>query len=336
MSENLEFFCETVTRILADTLDQATIEACEQRRFPQAMFDTLEENGIFLLLVPEAQGGVGGDAGDAAAVLRAAGAAAAPGPLLETMLANALLARAGADVMPGSFALTFADSIEGPLHDVPWGALAQRLMIVTPAGDATRIHVAEPGAWTIAEALDTADEPRDTLSSGTVSASHDLAMPYDEVLRLAAILRGGQILGAIEWTLTRSIEYAGERQQFGRPIAKFQAIQQMLAELADHMLASAGITEAAAQGLSPALIAAARSRLADAADAAIAIGHQAHGAIGFSREYALNHRTRRLMAWRDDFGSIPFWRRSLAGGFVTCSRESFWPAVSDAGLAGSA
>jgi acyl-CoA dehydrogenase len=105
----------------------------------------------------------------------------------------------------------------------------------------------------------------------------------------------------------------------------------MLAELAAHMLASAGIAEAAADAASETLIAAARSRLGDAADAAIGIGHQVHGAMGFSKEYALNHRTRRLMAWRDDFGSVQFWRRRLAGGFVTCSREEFWPAIADAG-----
>src|SRR3546814_2608206 len=66
-----------------------------------------------------------------------------------------------------------------------------------------------------------------------------------------------------------------------------------LAELADHVLASAGIAEAAAEGFSATLVGAARSRIGDAADAAITISHQVHGAIGFSREYALNYRTRR-------------------------------------------
>ncbi len=79
------------------------------------------------------------------------------------------------------------------------------------------------------------------------------------------------------------------------------------------------------------LAAAARARLADATDAAIAISHQVHGAIGFSREYALNHRTKRLMAWRNDYGSIPYWRRTLGRNFLSHSRETLWPAVADAG-----
>ena len=52
---------------------------------------------------------------------------------------------------------------------------------------------------------------------------------YEEVLRMASLLRGGQILGAVEWVFRRSTEYAMERKQFGREIGTFQAVQQMLA-----------------------------------------------------------------------------------------------------------
>jgi acyl-CoA dehydrogenase len=55
--------------------------------------------------------------------------------------------------------------------------------------------------------------------------------------------------------------------------------------------------------------------------------------MGFSLEYALNSRTRRLMAWRDDYGSVLHWRRALAGNFTELDRETFWLGVSDAGLA---
>jgi acyl-CoA dehydrogenase len=77
------------------------------------------------------------------------------------------------------------------------------------------------------------------------------------------------------------------------------------------------------------LIAAARSRLGDAADVAIRIGHQVHGAIGFSREYALNFRTRRLMAWRDDYGSIAYWTERVGERFLGLTRDAVWPLVTD-------
>lgn len=340
MSENRGVFRDTVERILGDTLTPAGIEATGRRVLPAALYDALVENGITLALVPEEAGGVGADIGDAVAILRAAGEAAAPGPLLETIYAQALLARAGMAPVAGLATLVFADAppAEGEalaFHDVPWGGVAPHLVVVAPAGDgAATVWLCDRSSWTVAPGLDTADEPRDRLTTdGFAGTAGTIDAPARHLLRTAAILRAGQILGAVEWTLRRSIEYAGERKQFGREIAKFQVIQQMLAELADHALASAGLTEAAAEAPGETLIAAARSRLGDAADAAIAIGHQVHGAMGFSREYALNHRTRRLMAWRDDYGSVLAWRRSLAGAFVGCTREQFWPAVADAGNA---
>ena len=324
MSENRAFFRETVEQILADTLYQSVIEASEQRTLPAALYSALEENGVTRMLVPEGKGGIGADIGDSFAILRAMGAAAAPGPIVETMLGNKLLAEAGLEHADGLIALAFAGEGATVLHGVPWGGVADQVLVVTPAG----ISLSASANWEIEPELDPADEPRDTLRG---SLGTTVALDTSAALRTAAILRAGQMLGAVEWTLARSIDYAGERKQFGREISKFQVIQQMLAELAAHMLASAGIAEAAADAGSKRLIAAARSRLGDAADAAITIGHQVHGAMGFSKEYALNHRTRRLMAWRDDFGSVQFWRRRLAGGFVTCSREEFWPAIADAG-----
>lgn len=330
MSENRQFFRETVERILADSLDQNAIEAAETRTLPEALYQALGENGVTLMLVPEDAGGIGADIGDAVEILRAMGAAAAPGPMVETLLGNALLARAGLEPAKGPIALAFADDTATVLHDIPWGGAAEHVLIVSPAG----VRLSTASDWTVVTGFDAAGEPRDTLSMGQPG----VLFPLDTgiALRTAAVLRGGQILGAIEWTLARSIDYAGERRQFGRELAKFQAIQQMLAELAGHVLASAVLTEAAAESMSETMISAARSRLGDAADAAITIGHQVHGALGFSREYSLNHRTRRLMAWRDDFGSVLAWRRALAGSFVDCARDAFWPAVSDAGLKSAA
>jgi acyl-CoA dehydrogenase len=326
MSENRAFFRETVERIVADTLDQNAIEATERRALPGALCAALAENGVTHMLVAEEKGGIGADVGDAVAILRTMGAAAAPGPIVETLLGNKLLADADLDPVEGLIALAFAEDGATTLHHLPWGGLADHILVVTPTG----LSLSAAAGWTVTPGLDAADEPRDTLTAGPTGP----VTPFDTsaVLRTAAILRAGQILGAIEWTLARSIDYAGERKQFGREISKFQAIQQMLAELADHMLASAVLTEAAAESVSEPMVAAARSRLGDAADAAIAISHQVHGAMGFSREYTLNHRTRRLMAWRDDYGSVLAWRRALAGAFVGCTREGFWPAVSDAGL----
>lgn len=341
MSEHRTFFRSSVERILADTLTKSHIDAAEEAILPAALYDALTENGITLMLVPEEAGGIGASLGDACAIMRAAGEAAAPGPLLETMLGQFLLSQAGLEPASGLLSLVFIDGVvelsggiweDAALNEVPWSAAVEQVLVVTRTSVGARLLVTKASDWMMTPGQDAAGEPRDGLTAKSIAVTSGIVADFDETLRAASILRASQILGAIEWSFRRSVEYAGERKQFGRAISKFQAIQQMLAELADHVLASAGITEAASEGLSPGLIAASRSRIADAADATITICHQVHGAIGFSLEYALNSRTRRLMAWRDDFGDVLYWRQSLAGSFVNLSRESFWPAISDAGL----
>jgi len=344
MSEHRAFFRETVERILADTLDKADIDAAEQRQLPSRLYEELTGNGITLMLVPEERGGIGASVADAAAILRAAGEAAAPGPLLETMLGQQLLARAGLDLADGLISLVFVEDTPVPepgatewigaeLHDVPWPEAAEQVLVAARTAAGGRLLVTRAADWSVIAGRDAAGEPRDSLRADRI-AVQVLEMPgYAEILRTAAVLRGAQSLGAIEWAFRRSVEYAGERKQFGREISKFQAIQQTLAELAGHVLAARVITEAAAERPNPSLIAAARSRLGDAIDAAISITHQVHGALGFSLEYALNARTRRLMAWRDDFGSTLFWQRSLGQQFTGLDGDAFWPAVSDAGMA---
>jgi acyl-CoA dehydrogenase len=347
MSEIAAFFRDTAERVLGDTVSDRDINAAEERVLPAALFRSFEETGVLSMLADEDHGGVGASLADAVTILRVAGAAAAPGPLLETLLGRDLLARAGTPAPEGALTLAFADGEVAPkpgetvwsapstFHDVPWGGLTEGFLVVAPlSAGGLRLILSRPGDWTIEPGADAAGEPRDRLSAASVAVQvADLPdSSFDEAFRAAAMLRAGQILGALEWTFQRSAEYVMERKQFGKELGKFQVVQQMLAEMADNTLASAVITDAAAAGPSRTLVASARSRLADAADVAITVSHQVHGALGFSREYALNHRTRRLMAWRDDYGSVPFWRRALAADFIDLSRDAFWPAVSDAGL----
>ncbi|MDB6107508.1 MAG: hypothetical protein JWO52_7507 [Gammaproteobacteria bacterium] len=338
--DDAAIFSDAVQRILTDTVTALAIENAAQRKFPTALFDALAQSGVTSMLVPEHQGGTGAGISAAVAVMRAIGAAAAPGPIVETIIANVFLAKARLPAFERPIALAFAaetESLRGSansspltLRDVLWGGLVDHVLIVFRDGNA-RIALTHRDDWIVTPGGDAADEPRDVLVSRNVplACAEIPDGTYDELFCFAALLRSGQILGAIEWVFRRTVEFAMERKQFGREIGKFQAVQQMLAELADHALASAAITEAAALETSDVLIAAARSRLADAADAAIRIGHQVHGAIGFSREYALNFRTRRLMAWRDDYGSVPYWNQRLGERFIGLPREAVWPAITD-------
>jgi acyl-CoA dehydrogenase len=67
--------------------------------------------------------------------------------------------------------------------------------------------------------------------------------------------------------------------------------------------------------------------LGEASDCAIEVGHQVHGAIGFTREYALNYRTRNLIAWRDQYGSVLEWKAELGRMFIGSTRDGLWAAM---------
>ncbi|MEY2927582.1 MAG: hypothetical protein RL367_2059 [Pseudomonadota bacterium] len=235
-------FAQTVERILADHVTPALIEAAERGEAPAGLMATLDDNGLFDLLVAQSAGGIGATMADAVACMRCVGAASAPGPILETIIARA-------------------------------------------------------------------------------------SLQDDKAHQAAALLNAARITGAIRWVFERTAAYATQRVQFGKPLGKQQAVQQMLALLADHMLAATAITDAAAADPSPRLIAATRARLGEASDCAIEVGHQVHGAIGFTRDYALNYRTRNLMAWRDQFGSVLEWKAKLGALFVGVARDDFWPAI---------
>ena len=136
-----------------------------------------------------------------------------------------------------------------------------------------------------------------------------------------AFLRVAQAAGALDAALMLSIEHANTRVQFGKPLAKFQAVQQSLATLAVEAAAVnvAGAAAARALDKGDALfeIAAAKLRTNQAIGIGTAIAHQVHGAIGFTQDYALHPLTRGLMAWRSDYGNDAYWAGVL--GDLACA-----------------
>ncbi|MGH3614174.1 MAG: acyl-CoA dehydrogenase family protein, partial [Pseudonocardia sp.] len=127
---------------------------------------------------------------------------------------------------------------------------------------------------------------------------------------------------------------AGERVQFGRPIARFQAVQQQLALAAEEVAASGAAAEAAARvaerdgfgaGSTSFAVAAAKARTSEAAGVVARIAHQVHGAIGFTREHALRLLTTRLWAWRDEDGAEAQWQAELGGRVLAAGPNGLWP-----------
>jgi acyl-CoA dehydrogenase len=326
-------FRDTASRVFGDHVDAKVCEAAEAGQFPQRLWDAIVECGFGLVLVPESQGGIGAGLIEAASILEVAGEHAAPGPLLELILGNALLAAAGLKTSDEPIAVAFATGGATAGHamamrNVAWAQTARHVLVVAPKDGAAQVAVLAPGAATIATELeDASGEPMARVQVPADAVWRPLGgLDFDGWLRHAALLRGAQMAGAVRWSFNRTLEYTQERKQFGREIGKFQVVQQMAAELASSVIAAQAMLDAALDAPDDiALVSAARSRMGDTADTVFAIAHQVHGAIGFSYEYALHFRTRRLMAWRDQFGTVAYWRRILARGLAGRRADDIWP-----------
>ena len=147
-----------------------------------------------------------------------------------------------------------------------------------------------------------------------------------------AFARACQIAGALDAALALSIAYANERQQFGRPLGKFQAVQQSLAsfacEAAAANCAAMGAAQALDRGNAEFEVAAAKLRANRAVEMGTSVAHQVHGAIGFTEEYALAPLTRRLWQWRSEFGNDAYWSARLGSKVIARGADRFWPDLS--------
>jgi acyl-CoA dehydrogenase len=157
---------------------------------------------------------------------------------------------------------------------------------------------------------------------------------------IGAFIRVAQAAGALDAALAMSIEYTNTRQQFGKPLSKFQAVQQVLAVFATEAAAVNVAAAAAAAALDRAggdvdaalfEIAAAKLRTNKAIGVAVPIAHQVHGAIGFTREYDLHPLTGALNDWRSDHGHDAYWADVLGGMAAQLGGAGLWAEVTRRG-----
>lgn len=340
-----EMLRETADRLFQAHCDTATQRAADQGRWPAALWAAVEEAGLHRALVPEEAGGFGVAVLDALSLLKVAGAHAVPLPLPETMLASWLLAGAGLNIPDGplsagpvrdgeSVTLTPAHDgwrITGTLTRIPWARDVAHLAVLADA----RVALVGRDSWSIEPSENVAREPRDTVRlDGPVIAARPTQITAPDLIAIGAAMRTQQIAGALGRLTEMTTQYAQDRVQFGRPLGKFQAVQQNLAVLAGQAaaaLAAADLAaEAVADGLKTLLIAAGKARAGEAAGIAAAIAHQVHGAIGFTFEHNLHFLTRRLWSWRDEFGKDPAWHRLLGRHMAQAGADNLWAEITAA------
>ncbi len=310
MNQNLEL-TGLVDEFFRETFGPDVITAVERDGLSAALWNATEELGLPLIGIAEQNGGSGGTLPELLSVLQGAGRWAVPLPLAETSLAAWLLASCGAQVPAGPMTVIpdasglqlRGDRLTGGARAVPWLRGAVRVVAVVDG----RMAAVDPAALDVTPGADLAGMPSDLVTaSGVPATTYAADVSADDVLLRGALLRSAQIAGAVTGAYEVTRSYIKERVQFGKPIAQFQSVQMHLVELAQAATLTTLCVEragrAAALGTASLEIVATKSVANRHAGLAVRAAHQAHGAIGMTREYRLQYLTRRLHTWRGEFG----------------------------------
>lgn len=312
----------------------------------QAQWEAVADMGLPWIAVPEAAGGQGGTVHDALTVLRQAGAHAVPLPLAETgLLAGRLIARSGAEIPAAEPVTIVPPGHEGDLtlgggrlhgiaRQVPWARSATRLVALLAVGEQVWQTVCVPLEQAqVTPLANLAGEPRDTVSFDGVVPEliADTDADSDELLHLGALTRAALTAGALDRMCELTVRYTRQRHQFGRALARFQAVQHHVVTLVQHAASVGLAAENAARGHDGAgahsTIAAAKLLASQAAHPATRAAHQAHGAMGVTQEYPLHRYTRRLLAWRTEYGDERQWAARLGAAAAEAGADGLYPFI---------
>jgi acyl-CoA dehydrogenase len=272
----------------------------------------------------------GGGPRELALILRALARHAVTVPLAETdLLAGWLAARAGLEV-PGEGPLTIAIGAAGAatVSDVPYAESATAVVLALRDGPTLQVAIIHPEAVTTGHNL--GGEPRDTVTVDAPTKFVAVDGAADELLRRGAWARCVQALGALDAAVEFSVAHTREREQFGRPLSAFQAVQHTLASMAGEVERARAATELAVaavadHGFDSAqadyAVTVAKVVVGRVVPTVVTAAHQLHGAIGVTLEHRLWLATMRARSWIDEFGDTASHARRLGRLALAAGRD---------------
>jgi acyl-CoA dehydrogenase len=357
VSDAREMLVRSATDLLRDLCTPDEVQGAETGGLPGPLWGALTEVGFPLVGVSEDAGGSGGDVADACALLEVAGRFAAPVPLAETgMLGGWALGSAGLPLPSGPVTVSPGrpgDEVTlegGPggwhlrcrVTRVPWATDSEAVVLLARAGGQVHVVALNRNSFQVQPGRNVAGEPRDTVTADcdlpdAAVAPAPAGVDERALTRRGALSRAALMSGAMQRVSALTQRYTQERHQFGRPIARFQAVQHHLVRIAEQAAAThtavttAALNAAALPDGTPLDlfdVAAAKIVAGDAATVVTAAAHQAHGAIGMTREYELAQHTRRLWSWRDEYGTETQWSREIGSFLADGGAGALWPRIS--------
>ncbi|MFS4096697.1 acyl-CoA dehydrogenase family protein [Streptomyces sp. AF1A] len=246
-------------------------------RLDRSLWRELGAAGFFALRLPEADGGVGLGLPEAVLAFEEAGRALLPGPLVATHLA--------AGTVPGA---ATGEAVVAAVDGVLAEWLEEADTVLGDASGAVPLRSVDP--------LTPLHRVPGTAAAGPAGPD-------------AVLLTAAEQLGTATRVCELAVQHARAREQFGRPVGAFQAVQHLCADLLVRAETARAAVYAAAVTADPADIAAARLLADEAAVRGARDCLQVHGGMGFTWDADVHLHVKRA------------WVRARRGGGVTESEE---------------
>lgn len=293
LSEDQRELKKGVRRLLERRFPREALRAAVDApgRLDRELWRALGAAGFFALTLPEAAGGVGLGRPEAVLAFEEAGRALLPGPLVATHLA----------------AGTVAGAADG---ETVVAAVDGRLVEWLDAADAVR------GDATGAVPLRSVDPLTPLHRVPRANAADPLAVDPVAVDPLAVLLTAAEQLGSAVRLSELAVQHARTREQFGRPIGAFQAVQHLCADLLVRAETARAAVYAAAVTGDPGDIAAARLLADEAAVRGARDCLQVHGGMGFTWEADVHLHLKRAWVRAQRKGDVTESEELLAAGLL--------------------
>jgi len=340
----MDFDLSKPQKLLKDTARQFLARECNVRRLIETGDDppwaAIADQGWTGLIVPEEHGGLGTGVVELAVVAEEMGRACLPGPYLSNVFATALIRAAGSveqqarwlpRIASGELKATVAileETASWDLDAIRMTAPGKKLFVGDAASADLIFCVAAPGivaverGATSIERMPSMDQTRklyevtfDRLGADVLPGGRDTVRAAIDVATVALC---AEMVGGMQWVLDTTVEYAKTRQQFGRPIGSFQAVQHQCADMLLLTESARSATYYAAWALTendpgaPLAVSMAKAYCSDACREVGNRGVQVHGGIGFTWEHDLQIYYKRAKSSEILFGDATFHRERIA------------------------
>ncbi|MEH7113320.1 acyl-CoA dehydrogenase family protein [Neobacillus niacini] len=338
---------ESFEKILDDFCDKDLLEESESKGVPTQLLETLEEFGVYLIGIDEADGGSGFEKKHGLELAVIAGKYALPIPFTAILFRNWV---AYQEKLDSKYHLSCGPFDQKITINTDEGYLAngkiENMYGYTKGNDILVIGTNERGedyfVLLDASELETkikhnlANEP--VYSFELVNHSAKLVKSIDSSVvnyyfSLQLLLNLAVATGALKKIVELTIEHANTRIQFGKQIGSFQMNKNNLSIMAESVKQAEIMTRTCIESLKDEInhqyyleLMVAKLKVCEAISTATSIAHQIHAAMGFTQEHILHYYTRKLWSLREEYQSESYWSQEISR-FILAEEKGLWEIV---------